>query len=63
MPEVVGVKLVEVLGLAGGGYIVTTTYRDGFLQQKAVHSVAQMKKRLKVAIEELIEDNTVKAKP
>lgn len=60
MPEIVGVTSIVVKVLNGGGFVVSTLYADGFENVKATDSVGKMKKRLKVAVEEMVEDTKMK---
>lgn len=60
MPEIVGVTSIVVKVLNGGGFVVETHYADGFENVKAIDSVGKMKKRLKVAVDEMVEDTKLK---
>jgi hypothetical protein len=64
MPNEVRVKSVAVTAMNGGGYLVYTEFdsNDMAAEEKAVDTAAKMKKRLKLAIDEMVADNTPKAK-
>ncbi len=56
MPEIVGVNQISIKVLNGGGFVVETSYADDFKTSKACDSVGKMRKRLKEALSEMIDD-------
>ncbi len=60
MPEIIGVTSITIKVLNGGGFVVETAYADDFKTSKACDSAGKMRKRLKEAMNEMIEDTKPK---
>ena len=64
MPENEAVPLVSihVRVLPGGGFYLEWFYKDHVGSETAVESPVKMKKRLKLLVDEMLEDNKPKGK-